>query len=142
MSTTTTAASSYLNTLLAPGPKLLRTSLRLDAVITGVNGVAYLALSGPLETLLGLDTRIGIPIGIFLTLYGIAVALISTPATINTGLVRTVITGNAAWAVISLAALIEGALEVNTIGGVWTVMQAATVGGFAALQYLGLRRNK
>ncbi|WP_328407374.1 hypothetical protein [Nocardia sp. NBC_00403] len=140
--TTTTAASSYLNTLLAPGPKLLRTSLRLDAVITGVNGLAYLALSGPLETLLGLDTRIGIPIGIFLTLYGIAVALISTPAAINTGLVRTVITGNVAWAVISLAALIEGALEVNTIGGVWTVMQAATVGGFAALQYLGLRRNK
>ncbi|WP_406234568.1 hypothetical protein [Nocardia sp. NBC_01009] len=140
--TTTTATASYLNTLLAPGPKLLRTSLRLDAVITGANGLAYLALSGPLETLLGLDTRIGIPIGIFLTLYGIAVALIGTPATINTGLVRTIVTGNAAWAVISLVALIEGALEVNTIGGVWTVMQAATVGGFAALQYLGLRRNK
>ncbi|MFE7796662.1 hypothetical protein [Nocardia sp. NPDC057440] len=142
MTTTTATTPSYLDTLLAPGPKLLRTSLRLDAVITGVNGLAYLALSGPLETLLGLDTRIGIPIGIFLTLYGIAVALISAPTTINSGLVRTVIAGNAAWAVISLAALIEGALELNTVGGIWTVMQAATVGGFAALQYLGLRRNK
>ncbi|MEV6431357.1 hypothetical protein [Nocardia sp. NPDC051463] len=138
----TTAAPSYLDSLLTPGPKLLRTSLRLDAVITGVNGLAYLALSGPLETLLGLDTRIGIPIGIFLTLYGIAVALISTPTTINNGLARTVIAGNTAWTVISLAALIESALELNTIGSIWTVMQAATVGAFAGLQYLGLRRNK
>jgi hypothetical protein len=138
----TTTAPSYLDTMLAPGPKLLRTSLRLDAVVTGVNGLAYLALSGPLESLLGLDTRIGVPIGIFLTLYGIAVAAIGAPATINTTLVRTVIAGNAAWTVISLAALIEGALELNVVGGIWTVMQAVTVGGFAALQYLGLRRNQ
>ncbi|MFD0365771.1 hypothetical protein ACFQZZ_30410 [Nocardia sp. GCM10030253] len=142
MTTTATTAPSYLDTLLAPGPKLLRTSLRLDAVITGVNGLAYLALSGPLETLLGLDTRIGIPIGIFLTLYGIAVALIGVSTTINTNLVRTVIAANTAWTVISVVALIEGALDLSLIGGIWTVMQAITVGGFAALQYLGLRRNQ
>lgn len=138
----TATTPGYLSTLLAPGNKLLRLSLRLDAVVTGVNGLAYLALSGPIESLLGLDTSIGIPIGIFLTLYGIGVALIGQPATINTTAVRMVIAGNAAWSVISLAALIEGALELNAVGAVWTVMQAATVGGFAALQYLGLRRAR
>ncbi|WP_431972221.1 hypothetical protein [Nocardia sp. bgisy134] len=137
---TTTTAPGYLSTLLAPGDKLLRTSLRLDAVITGVNGLAYLALSGPLESLLGLDSRLGIPIGVFLTLYGIGVALVGATASINRTAARAVIGLNAAWVVVSLAALIEGALDLNAVGSVWTVMQAGTVGGFAALQYLGLRK--
>lgn len=33
---------------------MLRTVLRLDAAVTGLNGLAYLALAGPLEDLLGL----------------------------------------------------------------------------------------
>ncbi|MEV0034327.1 hypothetical protein [Nocardia sp. NPDC050793] len=138
---TTAAAPGYLSTLLAPGDKLLRTSLRLDAVITGVNGLAYLALSGPLESLLGLDSRLGIPIGVFLTLYGIGVALVGATASINTTAARAVIGLNAGWVVVSLAALIEGALDLSAVGSVWTVMQAVTVGGFAALQYLGLRKT-
>lgn len=34
---------------------LLRDVMRLDAVVTGANGVAYLALAGPLSDLLGLS---------------------------------------------------------------------------------------
>ncbi|MEV0295073.1 hypothetical protein [Nocardia sp. NPDC050710] len=139
---TTTAAPGYLSTLLAPGPTLLRLSLRLDAVVTGVNGLAYLALSGPIESLLGLDTGIGIPIGVFLTLYGIAVALIGASTAINTMAARMVVAGNAVWVVVSLAALLEGALDLNLAGAVWTVLQAGTVGAFAALQYLGLRKAR
>ncbi|MGK8465682.1 hypothetical protein [Nocardia cyriacigeorgica] len=136
----TTTAPGYVSTLLAPGPALLRFSLRLDAVVTAANGLAYLALSGPIESLLGLDTAVGIPIGIFLTLYGIGVALVGFPANINPVAVRAVITGNAAWVVVSLAALIAGVLDVNAIGTVWAVLQAIVVGAFAAMQYLGLRR--
>ncbi|PXX60200.1 hypothetical protein DFR70_11040 [Nocardia tenerifensis] len=136
----TTTAPSYLSSVMAPGPQLLRLSLRLDAVVTGVNGLAYLALAEPLESLLGLDTEIGLPIGIFLTLYGVAVAIIGTRQTISPNGARAVIAGNAAWVVLSLAALVEGALDLNTVGSVWAVMQAVTVGGFAALQYLGLRK--
>ncbi|WP_063045733.1 hypothetical protein [Nocardia pseudovaccinii] len=138
----TTTAPTYMSTLLAPGQNLLRTALRLDAVVTTVNGLAYLALSGPLESLLGLDSKIGIPIGIFLTLYGIGVALVGMTKTINTKAAAVVGAGNAAWVVVSLAALVEGALELNTVGSIWTVMQAATVGGFAALQYLGIRKAR
>ncbi|WP_433712563.1 hypothetical protein ACQP2U_41205 [Nocardia sp. CA-084685] len=138
----TTTAPSYMSTLLAPGQNLLRTSLRLDSVVTTVNGLAYLALSGPLESLLGLDSKIGIPIGIFLTLYGIGVALVGMSKTINTKAAAVVAAGNAVWVVVSLAALVEGALELNLVGSIWTVMQAATVGGFAALQYLGIRKAR
>ncbi|WP_433662917.1 hypothetical protein ACQPW1_12695 [Nocardia sp. CA-128927] len=138
----TTTAPSYLSAVMTPGPQLLRLSLRLDAVVTGVNGLAYLALAKPLESLLGLDTGIGIPIGIFLTLYGVAVAIIGTRQSISTTATRVVIAGNAAWVVVSLVALLEGALDLNLVGSIWTVMQAATVGGFAALQYLGLRKAR
>ncbi|MFI6777791.1 hypothetical protein [Nocardia sp. NPDC050412] len=138
----TTSAPTYMSTLLAPGQNLLRTSLRLDSVVTTVNGLAYLALSGPLESLLGLDSKIGIPIGIFLTLYGIGVALVGMTKTVNTKAAAVVAAGNAAWVVVSLAALVEGALELNLVGSIWTVMQAATVGGFAALQYLGIRKAR
>ncbi|WP_433625632.1 hypothetical protein [Nocardia sp. CA-120079] len=138
----TTSAPTYLSALLAPGQHLLRTSLRLDSVVTTVNGLAYLVLSGPLESLLGLESKIGIPIGIFLTLYGIGVALVGMTKTINTKAAAVVAAGNAAWVVVSLAALVEGALELNLVGSIWTVMQAATVGGFAALQYLGIRKAR
>ncbi|WP_194816477.1 hypothetical protein [Nocardia sp. XZ_19_385] len=137
---TTAATPTMLSTLMAPGPKLLRLSLRLDAVVTGVNGVAYLALAAPLESLLGLDRSIGIPIGIFLTLYGITVALIGTPANPNTSAARGVATLNAAWVALSLIALFIGALDLNLVGSIWTVMQAGTVGAFAALQYMGIRK--
>ncbi|WP_225725847.1 MULTISPECIES: hypothetical protein [unclassified Nocardia] len=137
-----TATTGYLSTLLAPGQQLLRLSLRLDAVVTTVNGLAYLALAKPLESLLGLDAGIGIPVGIFLTIYGIAVALTSAPATINRTAARVVASGNAAWVVLSLVALGEGALDVNLVGGVWTVLQAITVGAFATLQFLGVRRAR
>ncbi|BDT86323.1 hypothetical protein FMUAM8_20870 [Nocardia cyriacigeorgica] len=109
-------------------------------MVTAANGLAYLALSGPIESLLGLDTAVGIPIGIFLTLYGIGVALVGLPATINPAAVRTVIAGNAAWVVLSLVALLTLDLDLTVAGAIWTVLQALVVGAFAALQYLGLRR--
>ncbi|MEV0760090.1 hypothetical protein [Nocardia sp. NPDC050435] len=137
---TTTTAPTMLTDLLAPGPKLLRLSLRLDALITGVNGLAYLALSGPLESLLGLDRTLGLGIGVFLTLYALAVTVIGAPANPNTTAARTVATANTAWVLASLTALATGALELNLTGSIWTVMQAATVGAFAALQYAGIRK--
>lgn len=137
----TITAPARLSALFA-APALLRTSLRLDALVTGVNGVAYLALSGPIESLLGLDASVGIPIGIFLTLYALAVAAIGLPASINTAAAKAVVAANAAWVVVSLAAPAEGALDVNRTGAIWAVLQAAVVGGLAALQYAGVRKAR
>ncbi|MEU0543018.1 hypothetical protein [Nocardia sp. NPDC005978] len=139
---TTAVTPTYLSTLLARGDKLLRTSLRLDAVVTGANGLAYLALAVPLESLLGLDRSHSLAIGAFLTLFGLAVAATSATRSINMTAARTVMALNAVWVVVSLATAIEGTLDLNVAGTVWTLMQAVTVGAFAALQYLGLRKAR
>ncbi|APE34129.1 hypothetical protein BOX37_09310 [Nocardia mangyaensis] len=139
---TAATAPSRLSALLASGENLLRVSLRLDAVVTGANGLAYLVLAQPLERLLGLDATIGLAIGAFLTAYGLAVALVGRPATINRTAVAAVAIGNLAWVLASLVAVATGILGLTTVGSVWAVLQAITVGGFAALQYLGLRRTR
>ncbi|MFD3747499.1 hypothetical protein [Nocardia sp. NPDC058633] len=138
----TTTATSRLSALLASGENLLRVSLRLDAVVTTANGLAYLLLAQPLEGLLGLDATVGLAIGAFLTAYGIGVAIVGRPARTNRAAASAVAIGNGAWVVASLAALATGALGLTVVGAVWAVMQSVTVGGFAALQYLGLRRSR
>ncbi|MFI7531028.1 hypothetical protein [Nocardia salmonicida] len=137
----TTTAPSRLSALFASGENLLRVSLRLDAVVTTVNGIAYLALAGPLERLLGLDAGVGLAIGAFLTAYGLAVAFVGRSSPVNRAAASAVAIGNTAWVVAGLAALATGALGLTTVGAVWAVLQSVTVGGFAALQYLGLRRS-
>ncbi|ONM50156.1 hypothetical protein [Nocardia donostiensis] len=139
---TTATASGFLSTLRAPGDTLLRLSLRTDALVTGVNGLAYLALSGPIESLLGLDQRVGVPVGIFLTVYAMAVAVVAQPARISRGASRVVIAVNVGWTVASLIALAGGMLEPSVTGAIWTVLQAVVVGAFAALQYQGLRQAR
>ncbi|MDO3650037.1 hypothetical protein [Nocardia mangyaensis] len=139
---TAATAPSRLSALLASGENLLRVSLRLDAVVTGANGLAYLALAQPLERLLGLDATIGLAIGAFLTAYGLAVALVGRPATINRTAAAAVAIGNLTWVLASLVAVATGILGLTTVGSVWAVLQAITVGAFAALQYLGLRRTR
>jgi hypothetical protein len=128
--------------LFADGRRLLRTALRLDAVITGVNGLAYLALAGPLEDLLGLGTGPGRAIGAFLLVYAAAVWAVSMPARISRGAAMAVVEANLLWTVLSIAAVATGRPDLNAVGGVWAVLQALVVAGFAALQYTGLRRTR
>ncbi|MFE9660872.1 MULTISPECIES: hypothetical protein [unclassified Streptomyces] len=120
---------------------MLRRFLALDAVVTGVNGIAYLAASGPLGRLLGVDRGLLLAIGGFLTLYGIGVAVLGAQRAPWTVGVRAVIEGNAVWAVLSVIAVLFW-LSPTTAGAVWVPLQALTVGGFALLQHLALRAVK
>jgi hypothetical protein len=128
MTTTTTAARS-----------LLRLALRLDAVVSGLNGAAYLLLAGPLSDLLGLSAGVLRGVGVFLLVYGAAVWLVgdrpATPA------VRAVITGNLLWTAGSIAVVVADLGTPTTVGAAWLVLQAVVVAGFAALQIAGLRRR-
>ncbi|MFI0349390.1 hypothetical protein [Actinomadura sp. 9N407] len=126
--------------LFADGLRLLRLSLRLDAVVTGANGLAYLALAGPLEDLLGLNAGAGRAIGAFLLVYAVAVWLISMPARPHRLAALAVVEANVLWTVLSIVTLIAGWLSLDSIGIVWTVMQALVVAGFAGVQYVALRR--
>ncbi|MFE6102046.1 hypothetical protein ACFVQ4_19005 [Streptomyces laurentii] len=116
----------------------LRRFLALDAVVTGANGIAYLAASGPLAELLGVGRMLLLGIGAFLTVYAAGVAwLASRPRPAALG-VRAVIEANLGWVVASVAALVLW-LEPTVAGEVWTLLQAGTVAGFAALQWAALR---
>ncbi|MFF3314453.1 hypothetical protein ACFYV5_02945 [Streptomyces sp. NPDC003035] len=117
---------------------MVRRFLALDAVVTGANGLAYLAASGPLGELLGVDSGLLLELGVFLTLFAAGVAwLASRPQPAVLG-VKLVVDANILWAVLSIVALVAW-LEPTTAGLVWTPMQAATVAGFAGLQWSALR---
>ncbi|MFE6336644.1 hypothetical protein ACFVP3_34990 [Streptomyces sp. NPDC057806] len=120
---------------------VLRRFLALDAVVTGANALAYLAASGPLGRLFGVDSALLIALGIFLAVYAAGVGLLASRARPAAFPVRVVIESNFAWAALSLLALAVW-LSPTTAGAVWTVVQALTVAGFAALQHLALRSRQ
>jgi hypothetical protein len=120
---------------------VLRRFLALDAVVTGANGLAYLAASGPLGRFLGADSGLLLGLGVFLTAYAAAVGLLAARARPAALPVRAVIEANLAWAALSFVALGLW-LSPTTAGAVWTVLQALTVAGFALLQHAALRARQ
>jgi hypothetical protein len=119
---------------------MLRTALRLDAVVTGANALAYLALAGPLSDLFGVPASALRGIGGFLAVFAIAVWTTARPAVISRPAAGAVAVANLAWAAGSVAALALDAWSPETAGAVWIALQAAVVALFADLQLLGLRR--
>ncbi|MFD3972513.1 hypothetical protein [Streptomyces cyaneofuscatus] len=117
-----------------------RMALTLDAVATGLNGIAYLALATILDSLFGVTTAVQYPVGAFLLLYALGVLAIGTRKEVNRTGLTAVIVMNLLWVVLSLVVLISGVLSPTGVGAVWIVLQSLTVGGFAALQYVGLKR--
>ena len=117
---------------------MLRRFLALDAVVTGANALAYLALPGPLGRLFGVDGTLLLGLGVFLAVYAAGVArLASRPSPSALG-VRVVVEANLLWAAAGFVALALW-LAPSTAGAVWTVFQALTVAGFAVLQHTALK---
>lgn len=132
------AVGSYAGAAGSGG--FVRLALKLDAVVTGLNGIAYVALATVLDSFFGVTTGVQYPVGVFLILYALGVLAVGTRTEINrTGLVA-VIAANLMWVVASLVVAVSGALSPTGVGTVWIVLQSLTVGGFAALQYIGLKR--
>ncbi|MER5307335.1 hypothetical protein ABT034_06040 [Streptomyces sp. NPDC002773] len=116
----------------------LRRFLALDAVVTGTNGIAYAAASGPLGEFLGVDSAVLLELGIFLIVFAGAVGWLASRTQPPATAVKIVVDINILWAVLSIVALVVW-LEPTTAGLLWTPMQAATVGGFAVLQWTALK---
>ena len=114
----------------------LRTALKLDAVVTGANGAAYLVAAGPLEDLLGLEPALLRGIGAFLLLFSAAVWTIASRREVSPSAALAVIALNVLWAADSIAFLAAGLSDPTTLGAIWIVMQALVVAGFAGLQAL------
>ncbi|MEW2630090.1 hypothetical protein AB0903_00055 [Streptomyces sp. NPDC048389] len=117
---------------------MLRRFLAADAVVTGANGVAYAAVSGPLGRLLGVDGTLLLGLGAFLVAYGLAVGLLAARPRPPRAGVTLVVDANILWSVVSVVALALW-LDPTAVGAVWTVLQALAVAGFAVLQWSALR---
>jgi hypothetical protein len=112
----------------------LRTALKLDAIVTGANGAAYLVAAGPLEDLLGLSPALLRGIGAFLLLFSAAVWIVASRPRVSSTAALAVIAVNVLWAADSIAFLASGFEDPTTFGAIWIVMQALVVAGFAGLQ--------
>jgi hypothetical protein len=55
-----------------------RVVLKLDAIISGANGLAYLVLAGPLDDLLGIASASNRSLGAFLVLFAAVVWMVAT----------------------------------------------------------------
>ena len=115
-------------------------ALKLDAVVTGANGAAYLLGASVLDETLGVSEELLMALGAFLLVFAAIVWTVAQRP--QPAAVAAVAAANAAWVVASLALVALDWGTPSTAGAVWAVLQAATVGGFAALQAYALRRSR
>ena len=138
----TTSTTDLTNAPATEPSPLLRVALTLDAAVTAVNGVAYLAAAGPIGDLLGLEPALLRGAGAFLLAFACVVALAARDARPPRTLVLAIVAANGLWAAGSLVVAIAGWGDPSTVGTVWIALQAVVVGAFAELQLLGLRRRE
>jgi hypothetical protein len=136
METTTTTTAPTTSVLT------LRNVLLLDAVLTGANGLAYVAGATVLDSLLGPSPASLVGLGVFMLAYAATAGALATRRPVSRLGVGVIADGNVLWAVASLAVVGFGWLGLTTAGTVWTLIQAALVVGFAALQLAALRRDR
>jgi hypothetical protein len=127
--------------LIPTGQDLVRAALRLDAVVTGANGAAYLAAAGALDGPLGVSAPALRGVGAFLLAFAALVWLAAARPAPRPAAVTAIVAANVIWAVDSVVLVAAGVVDdAATLGAVWIVLQAVVVGGFAALQAYALRR--
>lgn len=123
------------------GTSLLRRALQLDGVASGVMGLGFLAGGAALDSALGLPSTFLWAVGAFLVPYAAALLFIASRPQVNRVAAWVIAVGNVVWSVDSVVLLATGWYDVTLLGEVVVLGQAVAVLGFAAAQYLGLRRS-
>lgn len=135
----TVATSPQDRVLTAASPTARRRWLLLDALLSGVSGVALLAGATALDGVLGPSTGVLLGLGVFFVLYAaslVVLARIGAPR----GVVRVVAVGNLGWVGLSIGVVLAGTLGLTTAGTVVAVLQAVAIAVVADLQLLAARR--
>ena len=118
----------------------LKNVLLLDAVLTAINGVVFVAGAAVLDGLLGPAAWIIVAIGAFMLVYATVITWLARQRPVSRLAVALVADGNLTWAVVSVAVVAYGWLGLTTAGTVWTFIQAGLVAAFAVLQIIAVRR--
>jgi hypothetical protein len=128
---------------LRPAP-FLRLALLGDAAASGATGLLLTAAAGPLAPLLGLPEPLLRAAGLLLLPYAALVAWVGTRAAPSRNAVRAIVTVNLLWATDSALLLLAGpalaGLAPHALGVAFVLAQALVVLGFAAAQWVALRR--
>ena len=140
MTENTITALSPARLATLPREALVRLALKLDAVVTGANGAAYLVLSGVLDEPLGMPAGFLRGVGAFLLVFALGVWFVASRPSVRPAAVVAVIAANLVWVVESLALVAFDWFSPTTGGAVWVVLQAIVVAGFALLQLYAVRR--
>src|SRR6202012_4383728 len=116
---------------------LLRFAMRADATLTGLCGLAVAFVADPLSSLTGLTSAQEYAMGAFFVLYGLAVfSLAALPNLRRAGI--GVVVANIVYTLAALGA--AETVSMTEIGVAATLASGVYTAGFAALQYLGVRR--
>lgn len=116
--------------------RLLRVALRVDAIASGISGLAFLGT----KEFFGLPSALTSPTGVFLLVFAVGVWLAAAPRTLNAKAVITIIVLNVAWVVASVVVLATGLLPLTSLGVGYAIVQAVAVAAIAEIEFIGLRR--
>ena len=119
----------------------LRFAMRLDAVITGVMGIAGAALAPRIAELSGTTPAFEYAMCAFFVAYGVAVFGLSRMTHVRIPGIAVVI-GNLVFTVATVIMVLAGVFPLTTTGVVATLGSGVFTLVMADLQYLGLRRLK
>lgn len=120
----------------------LRFALRLDATVSGTMGLLLTAGSSQISALLSLPGALVFGAGLVCLPFAATLAWLGAQDKVPAGAVWMVIGGNAVWVAASIILLVTGWVTPNAMGSIFVIAQAAMVGIFAELQFMGLRRAK
>ncbi|MCX6398669.1 MAG: hypothetical protein NTX33_01895 [Propionibacteriales bacterium] len=109
-----------------------------DSVVSGVNGLAYLALAGPIADLLGADAATYRWLGLFMLGYATVVGLYAR-SSMSARAGWAIVLGNAVWVIASLEVAATGMFGLDGPGRAWAVAQALVVADLALMQARALR---
>ena len=120
---------------------LLRFAMRADAILTGLAGVAGLALAKWMSSVSGLTVATEYALSAGFVVYGLVVfGLAALPSVRGPGIA--VIIANVACTVAAVVVVLAGWLPLTTAGVVMTLASGVYTLVFAELQYQGLRRMR
>ena len=119
----------------------LRRVLTIDAVFSGVSGIAMIAFAEVFANLLQLPVELISEAGIILVPFAAFVAFVASRSEPARVAVWAIIAINIVWAVDSIVLLFSGWVAPNALGYAVVIAQAAGVLALADLEYMGLKRS-
>jgi hypothetical protein len=119
---------------------LLRLSLRLDAIVSGVFGGLLVAGAPLLADVLGVPSGVLWAVGAVSLAYAGGLVLAERRPRISPITAWTVIVLNVVWAAVSVLLAVLSVLPLTGVGIAFVLLQAGIVAGLADLQFVAVRR--